>query len=185
MQQITVLWTGFPGAPGYSRFYWAEATAPNLAAFTTFFTGIADRLPTNTTVQVQNTGNVISELTGDLIGAWSGPAQAAIVGTSGGAYAAPAGAHINWRTGDVINGRRVRGRTFLVPLSGAAYDSDGTIAATALTDLRTNLATLVTALVGSDFGIWHRPVGGANGSLHDLVSADIPDKTATLRSRRD
>lgn len=185
LQVVTVLWTGFPGAPGYTRFYWDVASAPDLAAYQAFFVGIADRIPSNTTVQVQNTGNLIDESDGSVMGSWSGPAQAAIPGTGSGAYAAPSGAHINWRTGDIKNGRRVRGRSFLVPLYGGAYDSDGSIAATVLTDLRGNLATLVTALVGSDARIWSRPTQSAAGTAHEIVSADIPDKTATLRSRRD
>lgn len=186
VDRMTILMTGFPGAPGYMRAYSNPAVAPpNLTAWQAFIAGIADRFPSNTTLQIQNTGDTLNEVTGEITGAWSGAAQTAVVGTGSGAYAAASGAHINWRTADVVNGRRVRGRTFLVPLYGGAYDSDGTIAATVLTDLRTNLATLLTAIVGNGAVVWHRPVNGANGSIHGITTADIPDKAAVLRSRRD
>jgi hypothetical protein len=178
------LWTGFPGAPGYTTLYWNHSTGPNLAALQTFFTGIADRLPSNCTIQIQNSGDSIDELTGQLTGSWTGAAQTPIPGTGAGAYSAPAGAHINWRTNAVLNGRRVRGRTFLVPLYGGAYDTDGTIAATVLTDLRTNLATFVAA-VAPNLLVWTRPVGGSGGGATPMTTADIPDKSAVLRSRRD
>jgi hypothetical protein len=180
----TTLWTGFPGAPGYTVLYWNDVTGPNLVALQAFWAGIMDRLPTNTTIQVQNSGDRIDENTGAVVGSWAGPSQVSLVGTMGGAYSAPSGAHINWRTSAIINGRRLKGRTFLVPLGGAAYDSDGTLAAATLTDLRANLATFVTA-AAADLRVWHRPVGGAGGSAGVVTAADIPDKTAVLRSRRD
>jgi hypothetical protein len=184
IQKQVTLWTGFPGAPGYTTLYWNDVTGPNLVALQAFWTGIADRLPSNTTIQVQSTGDRLDEATGAVIGAWSGAAQTPIVGTGAGAYSAVSGAHINWRTAAIVAGRRVRGRSFLVPLYGGAYDSDGTIAATVLTDLRTNLATFVAA-AAADLRVWHRPVGGSGGSAHAVTAADIPDKAAALRSRRD
>jgi hypothetical protein len=186
IDRVTVLWSGFPGAPGYTRFYTDPSVGvPPLADYQAFFTGIADRIPSSVTIQVQSTGDTLDEQTGAITGSWSEAAQTAIVGTGSGAYAAASGAHINWRTATLVNGRRLKGRTFLVPLYGGAYDSDGTIAATVLTDLRTNLATLVAAVGGGLQVVWHRPVNGANGSIGDMTSADIPDKAAVLRSRRD
>lgn len=184
IDKATVLWTGFIGSPGYTTTYWDDSVGPDLAALQAFFTGIADRLPSVVTVQVQNTGVRLESTTGAVLGAWAGAAQTPITGSSTGTYAAPSGAHINWVTSLPVNGRILRGRSFLVPLGGAQYDNDGSIGATALTDLRTNLATFVAA-VTPDLLVWHRPLLGAGGVVAPMVAANIPDKVAVLRSRRD
>ena len=136
------------------------------------------------TWQSQNQGDVIESTTGVISGSWAGAAQPSVSGTGVGAYTAPSGCVINWRTAGVVDGRRLRGRSFMVPLHGGAYDSDGTISAAALTSLRTALATFQAA-AAPVLQVWSRPLDGAGGSNHTVTSADIPDKAAILRSRRD
>lgn len=184
LQRHRTTWTGFVGGPGVTTLYWSDGTGPNLTAWNAFLTAIVGRFPTVVTWQSQNSGDRLDEATGAIVGSWSGTAQSAVVGTGAGSYSAPVGSVVNWRTAGIVGGKRVRGRSFLVPMAGAAYDSDGTIAAAALTTLRTALATFVTA-AAADLRVWHRPVDGAGGSQHVVTAADIPDKAAVLRSRRD
>jgi len=178
-------WNGFVGGPGVTTLYWDIAAAtPNLAAWNTFLTAIQARFPSVLTWQSQNSGDVLDDVTGNIIGSWTGAAQASVAGTAAGAYSAPAGSCVNWRTAGIVSGHRVRGRTFLVPMSGAAYDTDGTIAAAALTTLRTALATFQAA-ASPNLLVWHRPVAHTGGDSFPVTGADIPDKSAVLRSRRD
>lgn len=178
------VWTGFVGGPGVTTLYWSDAAGPNLTAWNLFLDTIKSRFPTVVTWQSQSSGDRLDDSTGAIIGSWSGSVQAPITGTSGGAYSAPSGAVVNWRTAGIVGGKRVRGRSFLVPLSGAQYDSDGTIVAAALTAMRTALTTFIGS-AAADLRVWHRPVGGSGGSQHVVTNADIPDKSCVLRSRRD
>jgi len=178
-------WNGFVGGPGVTTLYWDIAAAtPNLAAWNTFLSAIAARLPAVVVLQSQSSGDVLDDVTGNIIGSWTGAAQAAVPGTAVGAYTAPSGACINWRTAGIVGGHRVRGRSFLVPLSGASYDTDGSLLAAALTTLRGALATFQAA-ASPNLLVWHRPVGGGGGDSFAVNAADIPDKAAILRSRRD
>ena len=137
--QFTALWTGFPGAPGYSKFRVAApvdaSSAPTIAGvIAQLFTGIRANLPPSVTIQVQSPAELYDDV-GELTGFVDYTPVAPVVGgAAASAYLAPAGAVIDWGTATVANGRRVRGRTFLVPLSTFS-DSDGSIIASVLTTL--------------------------------------------------
>jgi hypothetical protein len=93
---------------------------------------------------------------------------------------------VTWKTTAVIAGRRVRGRTFLSPLTNAVADIDGTPSApymTAANDLGD--AWTDNGLTNTYAVVWHRPVGGAGGTAEDITAHSIRDKFAVLRSRRD
>jgi hypothetical protein len=114
---------------------------------------------------------------------------AAIVGTAGTtvAYAAALGAVVSWRTGLVRNGRRIRGRTFLVPLSSLAFDNTGTLIPAALTTFNAAAVTLRDQTGIADIGVYARPSapGAADGEWALITGHSIPDMGSILRSRRD
>jgi hypothetical protein len=92
------------------------------------------------------------------------------------------GAVTKWVTGAVHGTRRLTGRTFIVPLGGGSYDSTGTLASSALSQIR----SAATALVAQqDFGVWGRPVGGVNGLFSNALASNVRDHVAWLSSRRD
>jgi hypothetical protein len=92
------------------------------------------------------------------------------------------GSCISWLTGAVHGTHQLRGRTFVVPLNSGSYDTDGSLTSTALNRAR----TAATALVASgEFGVWGRPVAGANGLWSQALASNVRDKIAVLRSRRD
>jgi hypothetical protein len=110
-----------------------------------------------------------------------------IAGTQGTGYMPPANqVCVTWITAAIVNGRRVRGRTFLGPLSSGQMDSTGTPTGPALT----HAAAFATAwtdagLTDTSTCVWHRPVGGTGGSDHTILTGSVRDKFAVLRSRRD
>jgi hypothetical protein len=108
-----------------------------------------------------------------------------VVGSAGTVYAAPAGLVIEWRTATIRNGRRVLGKTFWVPLTIGAYDSNGNLTGT----LAANATSAVNAFLGSTGGaalrVWARPKTGVLGLAAPVISGFVPDFTAVLRSRRD
>ena len=137
IHRVTARWDGFPGAPGYTSFYFEDLTAvegANLARtrVRAFFSDVGGYLAPNMTITVDPSVEGIDEATGQITQFLEDPTEVVPVKTSStGTYAGPAGAVINWRTTTLRNGRLVRGRTFLVPLSYAtpcALDAVHTVA---------------------------------------------------------
>lgn len=186
MMRFNCAWQNWPGSPGVSTFY-AEAGADVSTvtdALRAFFNSLATLIPLSLTIQVPSNGDIISDANGAITGAWSDGTPVTVVTCSGaGAYAGNAGAVVHWLTTGVVNGRRVRGRTFLVPLIGSAYESNGSIATAALATINGAAATLVAA-IGTNMLIWHRPKGVMIGSSFDVTNHRVPDLAVSLRSRR-
>jgi hypothetical protein len=147
-------------------------------------TGTADFLPSGCTIQGEGVVDNIENTDGTLQASVPITAPAVISGIGSGSYAAPAGAVITWLTGLVHQGRRVRGRTFLVPLSNTALESNGTLSTGFLTNCR-NAATAYVASAANPC-IWARPdPGTTNGAAFAVAAGTVLDKVAILTSRRD
>lgn len=195
IQRLRVIWGGITGMPGVSTFYALDAVGAR-ADVGAFFAAAAPLIPANTTMTVEQSGDIIEATNGALTGSWAGGAVSVPTGSAAGAYSAPTGAIANWLTPIVVDGHRVRGRTFLVPLAGAAFDLVGTLEAAALATLRAAAAQLVSSQA-NNLVIWHRPFAGRlatptlpakaahAGSFAFVTSASVPDKACVLRSRRD
>lgn len=112
-----------------------------------------------------------------------------VQGTDASPFSAASGAVMSFSTGDIVAGRRVKGRWFLVPLGGSAYDGSGTLAPAFITHLLSAGAGIVgLAGSGTPLVVYSRPRTGAgarSGSTHVVTSASTKDKVAILRSRRD
>jgi len=192
MCRYNVSWQNWPGAPGVSTFFTdPSAGQPDPAPIRTFFDAIKAYLPTGMTITVPSSGDLIEESTGALSGSWSvTPVPTVITCTGSGGYAGNAGGVIHWLSTEVVNGRRVRGRTFLVPLIGGVFETNGSPNSTYLGALN----TAATAFLASSTWhpvVWARPFAGTPqdpvtrvGSKHPVTSFRIPDLAISLRSRR-
>lgn len=195
MHRVRTGMTGKPGSPGVATMYFYNLNTA-LASVRAFWVAVAPIMPTGLSLQVESVGDIIDDATGDLVGAFSKPAVAPVVATGAGVYAAPVGAVINWHTETIADSHRVRGKTFIVPLHGEAFDIDGSLAATTVG----YLAAAAQALQfeqSLDFVVWHRPYAGRAatptlpaklahlGSSALVTSSSVPDKAVVLRSRRD
>lgn len=190
--RVKCRWTGFTGAPGYTILHFDAQTAPTAAAAEaaadaahTFIQDCASNMPSVVKLTIETAVEVIDEATNQLETIYTVPAGVPLSGTVPGGFSSATGACITWETGEVKNGRRVRGRTFLVPLAGTCYDTDGTLTSGTLTDLQ-NAASGIAA-GGFSFGVLSRPSGpgASDGSFHTVSSGRVNDKTAILTSRRD
>lgn len=189
IMKLTAKWEGFTGAPGYTNFYFLKTAMTNVQmaadAIRHFFDTIKANLPSEVSIQVQQEVYTYVAETGNLVSLDSVEVLPAVVqGTASGGYSAASGAVINWLTTQSMGTRLLRGRTFLVPLSGGAYQSDGTIATAVLTVLRDAAYDLRLA-VGADLAVWHRPKNGTGGLAVKVTGSRVPDKAAILTSRRD
>lgn len=187
--------TGFIGGPGVATMYFLnENTAiPSVRAF---WEAVSFVMPVSVTAQVQNEGDVIESTTGALTGAWSKAPVAPVFGKTPGPYSAPTGAVVNWLTQNVFDGRRLRGRTFIVPMDNGVYETNGTLQQAAINAINGAADALIFEQSLS-FVVWHRPrearpLDGSRPAVtarpgaHGIVTARrVPDKVAVLRSRRD
>lgn len=195
--KVKARWAGFIGSPGWSNFYFRDFSAGEpvtsdaqgaVDKTNVFFGAIKALFPTVVNFTVQPDVEVIEETTGELKNILMVPAPTAIVGTAAAAgYSAASGAVVTWRTNGVRNGRRIRGRTFLVPTANIAYDLDGTLQASTINTLTTAAATFSSATGTPDLGVWARPSTpvATDGIWYAVSGATVPDKAAVLRSRRD
>jgi hypothetical protein len=196
MLRVKVRWSGFIGSPGWTNFYfdsgdgtfYDNAEAGNCAdRVASFLNVIRPRFPDAVTWQIQSDVEAIAAPNGELVSVHNAGARAPIVGGAAAAsYSGASGIVVTWRTNGVRNGRRVRGRTFLVPAATAAYGNDGTIGPTTLEDINAAAAQLIAAPGQAKLGVWSRPsaVGATDGAFHVVTAASVPDMAAVLRSRR-
>lgn len=191
LNRVVLRWAG-PQIKGNAvsvlHYSGSDNAAPPVAAIQAAFQAAAATFPSGITITVPASGDKIDDTTGHLTGVWS-VAQENVATMSGGAQAAAGvGACITWTTGGIVNGRKgprkLRGRTYLVPLSSGDYDNDGTIGSGSLNSLR-NLANALQA--SGPLAVWHRPttVGGTNGNSYGVISNAVRDHVAFLSSRRD
>lgn len=181
IQQVRISWEGLPGMPGVSTLYRPTSVGDD-DNIHDFFVAVKDFIPAGCTLTVQPEGVIIDDASGTLTGAWTHTPTAPISCGGGGTYAQGVGGSIELRTGAVDNGRRVKGRLYLVPFVTAIYGSNGTLDDTSLATLGTAANGLIGA--GDELVVWHRPVGGVGGAGEPATSAFVRDRVSVLRSRR-
>lgn len=140
-------------------------------------------IPTDVIFAFPTSGLMIDDATGDVSGTWTGGAGGTVVGTAGGAYAWGVGAQVRWNTAGIVNNRAVRGRTFLVPLVGTVFTSDGGLDSTIAAGINASNATLITA-TSSNMCVWSRPAPGRAGSSHLVTSGVVSSVPSWLKSRK-
>lgn len=184
LARVRTTWTGGAvSGPGVSTFFVDEAASGFLTAFDVFWDSLKYVLVAGLSLQTLNSGELIDVATGGITGTWTDGVTSNISTSGTGGYALGVGARIVWSTTGITGSRIVKGSTFMVPLTAAQYDGDGTIVPATLGTITGAAATLATAL-GSDFKIYSRPIPGRAGSAHSVVSSAVPDKVSWLRSRR-
>lgn len=174
---------GGTGLPGVSVFYGDPAVPGLKTDLEAFYDAVADFFPSGVSATIPANGDLIEDSTGALAGTWSSGSPSTYTGFNVNDYAAGVGVAVQWNTNGVRNRRRVRGRTFLAPLSGAVLDTNGTLDNSTVTAIQTAADALVA---GGHLLVWSRPTpgGGTNGDSNLAVSATVPDRITSLRSRR-
>lgn len=204
LYRIRSVWSYTPGGPGYTNMYFgttdplaagAQTAANDVQAF---WTAIKPQLNTAISIQIDPAVVMVEDFSSEQVGELVlGSPPPAVVGTAAGNYVGPAGASVQWNTASFLYGRRVKGRTYLVPLAVVCFDSNGTLGTTALA----SFSTAATALVNgaSNLVVYTRrrlakaanPITGAPavsarpGASSGVISANVRDIAAVLRSRRD
>nr|CRY96698.1 hypothetical protein [uncultured prokaryote] len=191
ISKVTAVWSGFPGAPGYTNFFFNAFGAGDLvdlevARVEAFMTAVAAWIPSTAKITVQPEVSFHEESTGELVGySTAGVAPDVITGGRSGSYSSPVGGLVQWNTATIARGRLLKGRTFVVPMGSSAFDTDGSLASPAITALLAAANGLIGDGSGPELVVWSRPRQGVGGSIGTVTDARVPDKAVVLRSRRD
>ena len=183
------------GSPGLTTFYFLPGTAGGVTADAVdvvgrvqdFWATVDQLLKTTFTAEVQGEVDVINAVDGTLTGFLDGGASTVIAGVST-AENLPIAAMmlLQHLTGDVHNGRRVRGRSFIGPVVESTNDNGGTSSGSRTTLLLggTQLDTGATASVPV---VWSRPNSplGDPGFHSEVINRTAASYYSVLRSRRD
>lgn len=148
-----------------------------------FFSELTALVPSGYTLSFPGEVVELNTTTGALEDVYAVPPQANVVMVGGGDWGAPAGARIEWRTSAIVAGRRLQGRTFIVPITALAFDTSGTLDPEAITALTNAAEEYLTGGTPDqvDPCIWSR----THGILADITAYLVPDEVTILRSRRD
>lgn len=194
IMRVRTVIQGSQGLPGLSTLYANGTSAtPNnadaadmVARVRAFWDSIKANLPTANTFLVQGSVDLLDPATGALSGSLSVTAPATVTGTGGGQLPPANAILLTGQTGVVVNGRRLRGRTFISPVASVAMTAglvNSGVAATIAASANLSL-TGVTASVPV---VWHRPKlpGPLGGSVSPVTTYTVGSQFAVLRSRRD
>lgn len=191
MWRVTVRWSGGTIGAGFTNLFFTEgvgtaqqASDATRAFMHDAFGGSGASLPSAVTMTFPSSLDVMESDNGLLLFSVPVTPGASFTGLGAGVYAAPAGASVTWVTSGVVNGHRVAGRTFLVPMASTAFQNDGTLSGTTITEINAAAAALIAA--PPEFAIWHRPESFAagGGSTHPVLAFKLADKVSVLTSRR-
>lgn len=148
------------------------------------FTALASKFPSGITWSFPGEALALDVTTKALedVLTFTAPAQVVSTATSSG-YSRAAGARIDWLTPSIVSGRRLTGRTYLVPIAGPHMAADGTLESTSITSILAAANAYKDPAVFTDVqpAVWSR----THGILADITAARVPDMSTVLRSRRD
>lgn len=199
--RVRTVLSGWGGAPGLSTYYFQpeEGSADEPAAVADISSRVhAFWASLNTIMPAAWRAHVSPEV--DLLNLDSGAMESTVTTADLGLIAGTSGAGFGpqlamicgtLNTSGIIDGRRVRGRTFIGPLyslsqpDGTPFDTDVSAVRDGLTTMLGGTSTHPPAVV------WSRPRGvslshptGLGGSGHVINSVSVSDKYAYLTSRR-
>lgn len=186
LDRVVIQWSGAQVVGGgVTVLHFAgDSGVPGVGAIGNALTAFRDHIPTGVSFYIPSGGDKIEDTTGELVGVWDSGGDSGGNGTGAATAAAGAGACISWKTGGIVNGKKLRGRTFIVPLPTADYDNQGSLTPACVAALNT-LADAIQA--SGPLAIWHRPTKSApaSGNSYGVIAHSVRDKVAMLRSRRD
>lgn len=184
-------WTYGVGSPGYSVFHGRsvaldpdQQAADDLASRVgEFFEALDPVIPNDVVISFSSEVLNLDTSTGQLEGVLTVTPPGNVFGQNTASHAAPAGARIAWTTPAIVAGRRLRGATFIVPISSGAFDTDGTLTSGVQTTL--NAAALDFRSTGVFTSVQPSVWSRTHGIQADITGHQVPDRVAVLRSRRD
>lgn len=163
------------------------STAEHVANTTrAFFDSLKGTLPDDVTINFDSEVREIRESDGQLIGVETVAAPLPVTGTVTGTWPAGTGYRIVWQTPRIIDGRRVRGTTFIVPIGSGLFTTGGQLSNALISDVTPKAAAYLNNLVagGVTLAVYSRPTPSRLGTSSGVFSVAVPAIVATLRGRK-
>jgi hypothetical protein len=184
--QYRALWSTPGGGAGFSVLHFTiagnGAAAQQIAADTrVFFLQLASQLPNDVTVNFDSEVLDLNE-DGTLSAVWAVVPPAVVTGLNNSEFNRAAGAVINWATGVIVAGRRLSGKTYIVPMAMNTFDTVGVLT-TVSRDLLIAVAEdfINDTAANRPLRVWSR----THATSAVAVSSSVPSAGAILRGRRD
>lgn len=184
--EYRALWSVPGGGTGYTVLHFTIAGTSGAAQqiaedVQDFFTGLSGQLPDDIDVSFDSEVLDLDEA-GTLTAVWPVTPPAAVSGVSTAVYSRAQGARIDWSTDTIVAGRRLTGRTYVVPIRSTSFDTVGLLTSSDQAAFQTEADDFITATgLNRPLRVWSR----TNASSAVVQTAAIPSKGAVLRSRRD
>lgn len=152
------------------------------SAIRAWFQGMQSSIPDDVTISFPSEVFEKDAATGELLDVLTITPPATVTGSFSSSYPANAGCVVKWSTGIVVNGRRLNGRTFLVPRAGI-FTINGNVDGAVIAADATRHATLISALTaaGNPLGVWSR----THGTIREVSGGATLVRPSSLRSRND
>lgn len=184
IREFRVRWDGVAGAPYWSTFRQTAVGTLSAQAFgnevLAFLGDVAGNMTNAIAATLLNDVPVIESTTGQLIGAETIDGDEVIGSQTGEALPRTTQGLVQWFTGQVIAGRRLRGRMFLPGFTETQNAPGGVPASALVVGMNTAITDFITA-VSPDFVIYSR----THFSGASVTSGTLWTEWASLRSRRD
>lgn len=182
------------GGPGVGTFYFTGSAGAPVTADATdvcgrvraFYNALTAQLGTNMSVSVQGAVDTLDSATGVLNGGLTVSPPAIVTGAGISPYLPVTNALVvRLQTATIVGTRRLEGRSFVGPLSGAAASSGLVPTVAAGTAAVTAVNALLSGATASVAQVWHRPRGFVGGAIGPIVGGSAWSQFGSLRSRRD
>jgi len=184
--EYRAIWSTPGGGTGYSVFHFQDVVSNTEAqgiadAVRAFFNTNVGLFPDDVSINFDSEV-IVMTLGGVLTGVFPVTPPATVTGSQTVSFERAAGIRIDWGTGHIVAGRRLTGRTYLVPASIGAFDTTGQVTTATQAAVAAAGATLITATSSiKPLVVWSR----THGIAWAVDTASVPAKGAILRGRRD
>lgn len=183
-REIITDWSFDSGEDGVTVMFFDESisVSDQRDDLATFWGAVDSMLHNGTQWVIRNSGRELDDATGTLTGVWTDVITKTGIG-AGTLNPVNDAAMIllQWQTATIINGRMVRGRTF-VPGAEISTQEQGNLGSAFVSQLQGYQATFLAA--GTGFGVWHRPTSGSGGQFVPATAGSAWSEFAVLRGRR-
>ena len=183
-REILVDWNTDAGTGLVSVFMFLTPTAvaDQRAALNTFLGTIDAGLANTIGWVIRTSGREMDDASGNLTGVWGhSTAYTGAGGGTGEPVPDASQALFRWATDHIVNGRFLKGRTFIPGVVAAAV-VNGNMAAGTQNDFTAAGQALIDDAV--QLAVWHRPVAGAGGVAWTADTCSVWSELAVLRRRR-
>lgn len=184
--QYRAVWSVPGGGTGYSVLHFttagtaaaAQIIADNVRAY---FESIKGLFPDDVSISYESEVLDLDDA-GTLLAVWAVTPPSTTVGINAAVYSRAAGARVDWGTDTIVNGRRLAGRTYLVPLASVCFTTTGLLTTVNQAEIVTKSQAFITATgLNRPLRVWSR----THATSATASKASAPFQGAILRGRRD